>query len=81
LDRFVGAEKVFNGLVNVLGIVLGVYAAGGDIKILFAAALAATLTSSRYTRKAARPFVGITCACGASPENRASSVYGHASTQ
>ncbi len=35
-----------DGLVNVLGIVLGVSAAGGDIKILFAAALAATFSEA-----------------------------------
>jgi vacuolar iron transporter family protein len=35
-----------DGLVNVLGIVLGVSAAGGDTKILFAAALAATFSEA-----------------------------------
>jgi predicted membrane protein (TIGR00267 family) len=35
-----------DGLVNVLGIVLGVFAAGGDTKILFAAALAATFSEA-----------------------------------
>ena len=35
-----------DGLVNVLGIVLGISAAGGDIKIIFAAALAATFSEA-----------------------------------
>ncbi|MGD0951188.1 MAG: VIT1/CCC1 transporter family protein [Methanotrichaceae archaeon] len=35
-----------DGLVNVLGIVLGISAAGGDTKILFAAALAATFSEA-----------------------------------
>ena len=35
-----------DGLVNVLGIVLGVSAAGGDTKILFAAAFAATFSEA-----------------------------------